>query len=86
MADGGEQTQGRRLADRAPHRRLDLDVRGVLAILALVGAFAMAFVQLLRGSTADIPAWAATTVGAIVGFYFGGRGGEAARAGNGSGH
>lgn len=65
--------QGRRIGDHK--RRLDLDVRGVLAILALMGAFTLAFVQLLtRAGTADIPAWAATTVGAIVGFYFGGRG------------
>jgi hypothetical protein len=63
---------------RRRRARLDLDVRGVLAILALMGAFTLAFVQLLvlDNRTADIPAWAATTVGAIVGFYFGGRGGD----------
>ncbi len=78
--------EGRRKTDLLRRRRLDLDVRGILAILALIGAFTLAFVQLLYSATgphtADIPAWAATTVGAIVGFYFGGRG----SGGGGNGH
>jgi hypothetical protein len=50
------------------------DVRGLLAIIALVGAFALAFAQLfLKDGTSDIPTWAASTVSAILGFYFGGR-------------
>lgn len=59
---------------RFKRRRVDWDVRGILALLALVGAFGMAFAQLAYRGDANIPAWAATTVGAIVGFYFGGRG------------
>jgi len=61
-----------RQAKQLSRRRIDWDVRGILALLALLGAFAMAGAQLYRGDTADIPAWAATTVGAIVGFYYGG--------------
>jgi hypothetical protein len=57
-------------------RRVDWDVRGILALLALLGAFGLAFAQLVTHGDANIPAWAATTVGAIVGFYFGGRGGS----------
>ena len=63
-----------RHTERLRRRRVDWDVRGILAILALLGAFAIAFVQLIIRQDANIPAWAATTVGAIVGFYFGGRG------------
>ena len=63
-----------RHTDRLKRRRVDWDVRGILALLALIGAFAIATVQLVQGHTADIPAWMATTVGAVVGFYFGGRG------------
>jgi len=64
-----------RHTERLRRRRVDWDVRGILALLALVGAFAIAFAQLSSHGDANIPAWAATTVGAIVGFYFGGRGG-----------
>ncbi len=72
-----EPEQGRRAADHLRRSRLDLDVRGIIAILAMLGAFGLAFVLLLDGKPPDIPAWAATTVGAIVGFYFGSRGGGA---------
>lgn len=65
-----------RHTERFKRRRVDWDVRGILATLALLGAFTLAFVQLAKGIDANIPAWAATTVGAIVGFYFGGRGGS----------
>lgn len=61
-------------------RRLDLDVRGILAVIALVGSFALGFVQLFMRGNADIPAWAAAVVTGIAGFYFGSRGG----GGNGS--
>lgn len=63
-----------RHTERLKRRRVDWDVRGILALLALLGAFGMAFAQLAARGDANIPAWAATTVGAIVGFYFGGRG------------
>jgi hypothetical protein len=64
-----------RHTERFGRRRVDWDVRGLLALLALLGAFALAFAQLVYRGDANIPAWAATTVGAVVGFYFGGRGG-----------
>lgn len=58
-------------------RRIDWDVRGIIAIMAVVGAFGLAFVQLLTQDSqgANIPSWAATLVGGIAGFYFGSRGG-----------
>lgn len=54
-------------------RQFDLDVRGAIALLAIAGGFALAFVQLFLKGNADIPAWAAGVVGSVVGFYFGGR-------------
>jgi len=57
-------------------RRIDWDVRGILAIMALLGAFSLAFVQLVvLRDTAEIPAWAAAVVSGVTGFYFGSRGG-----------
>lgn len=58
-------------------RRVDWDVRGIIAIMAVVGAFGLAIAQLLLGheAGADIPAWAATLVGGVAGFYYGSRGG-----------
>lgn len=67
---------------RFKHRRVDWDVRGILAILAVLGAFSLAFTQLTLDLGSDIPAWAATLVGAVAGFYFGSRGGGSA-GGNG---
>jgi hypothetical protein len=63
-------------------RRIDWDVRGILAILSLVGAFSLAGVQLAILNTAEIPAWAAAVVSGVTGFYFGSRGGST----NGNGH
>ena len=58
-------------------RRIDWDVRGILAILSLLGAFALAFTQLAFSPehSAEIPAWAAAIVAGVTGFYFGSRGG-----------
>ena len=58
-------------------RRIDWDVRGILAILSLLGAFALAFTQLVLSPehSAEIPAWAAAIVAGVTGFYFGSRGG-----------
>jgi hypothetical protein len=70
----------------------DLDVRGLLAILSLVGAFLLSGLQLAvvvvahteLKDVADIvqattiPAWAAAITAGVAGFYFGSRaGGEA---------
>lgn len=55
-------------------RTLDLDVRGMLAILAVLCSFGLAFAQLFLQGNADIPAWAAAVVTGIAGFYFGSRG------------
>lgn len=64
------------MSDPGPPRKvLDLDVRGVLAILAIIGTFTLSFVQLLftELQSAEIPAWAAAIVASITGFYFGSR-------------
>lgn len=60
---------------RFKHRRVDWDVRGILAVLSVVGAFGLAVAQLYLKMSSDIPAWAATLVGAVAGFYFGSRAG-----------
>lgn len=54
--------------------KLDLDVRGLLAIMAMVGGFALGFLIQIQTGKADIPAWAAAVVTGVVGFYFGGKG------------
>lgn len=58
----------------------DLDVRGFLAIVALLGLLGVIFVQLIQGSgtpsSIRVPAELAGSVGAIIGFYFGGRSGN----------
>lgn len=56
----------------------DLDVRGLLAIMTVTGAFALAFTQLFLVSSAgaEIPAWAAAIVAGVTGFYFGSRSGS----------
>ena len=59
--------------------RVDWDVRGILAILALLGGFTLAGASMLTVGTADIPAWAAATVSAVMGFYFGSRSQDGAR-------
>lgn len=57
-------------------KRLDLDVRGILAIMSLLGAFGLAFLQLQSPlASAEIPAWAAAIVAGVSGFYFGSRAG-----------
>ena len=62
-------------------RHFDLDTRGLLAVMALVGAFSLAFFQLALKGTADIPAWAAAVVTGVAGFYFGSRSGTNGRDG-----
>lgn len=64
---------------RFKHRRVDWDVRGILAVLSVIGAFGLASAQLFLQLSADIPAWAATLVGAVAGFYFGSRAGSNGR-------
>jgi hypothetical protein len=46
------------------------DIRGILAIVGLVGAFGLAFYGVIRGGSGDIPAWSAGLVAAIVTSYF----------------
>lgn len=69
------------------------DARAILAILAVVGAFAlqgaMVVADLQHSGSQEvrsIPTWTAATVSAIVGFYFGARGGTGPGAGGGNGH
>jgi len=64
------------------------DARAILAILAVVGAFVLQGAMVVAdlgatraGEVRSIPTWTAATVSAIVGFYFGARGGS-----NGNGH
>lgn len=78
-----ENSEPKRLADQLAllHRlekraRFDLDVRGLLAIITILAAFALAFAQLILRGNADIPAWSAAVVAGITGFYFGSRGGS----------
>lgn len=73
----------RRAADRA-----DRDVRGLLALMCVIGSFALSFTTLAFGiihntnlaagqspaSLAEIPSWTAGIVGTVVGYYFGSRG------------
>lgn len=64
-------------------KRLDFDVRGLLAIITVVGFFLMIFAQLviavLQGQTVTaersvrIPAEVAAVVTGVAGFYFGSR-------------
>src|SRR6266540_1976036 len=52
--------------------RLDLDVRGIIAMMTLLLAFGLAFLQfLITRNLADYPTWAAAVTTGIVGFYFG---------------
>jgi hypothetical protein len=64
----------------------DLDVRGVLAIIGLVGGLGYQFYIAANNpsvavSELSIPSWMAATISAVIGFYFGARGG-----GGGNGH
>ena len=60
---------------RYKKRRLDWDVRGVIAILLVLGTFSYAGVQLLvtGNPSTDIPLWMPTLTGTVIAFYFGGR-------------
>lgn len=62
-----------------PRTRIDWDVRGILAVMGLIGAFGLAIGQLIQGQSAEIPSWAAATVSAIIGFYFGSRSQDSGR-------
>lgn len=66
------------------HNRWWNDARAILALLAVVGAFTqqamITIATINKGNTSvsdilSIPTWQAATVSAIVGFYFGARGG-----------
>lgn len=54
----------------ASHQRGHLDVRGLLAIMAVTGAFALAGVGLWLKGTGDVPSWASGLVAAVVTYYF----------------
>lgn len=59
-----------RHSERLHRRRIDWDVRGILAILSIVGVFALAGVNLVYKGDANIPAWAATIAATISTYYF----------------
>lgn len=58
---------------RFKHRRLDWDVKGLIAVLAVFGAFAIQTILIIRNDTLDMPPWVVGLVSAIVAFYFGAR-------------
>lgn len=58
---------------QAQQGRLDLDMRGILALVGLLGAFGLSFSQLFLQGSADVPAWVSAIVGGIAGYYFGSR-------------
>ena len=64
---------------RFKHRRLDWDIKGVLAILAMFGAFGIQITLIIGGSSSDMPPWVVGLVSAVVAFYFGSRGNGGAR-------
>ena len=68
---------------RFKRRRLDWDIRGVLAVLSLLGTFGYAVAQMIMSGSvsAEVPPWMPTITGTVIAFYFGGRSSN----GNGSG-
>ncbi len=55
-------------------RLLDLDIRGLIGLMSVAGLFGVVFTQLGQGVPVTIPPEVAGTVGATIGFYFGGKG------------
>ncbi len=47
------------------------DPRGVLAVIAVISAFALQGYITYHGLTQDMPPWVVGLVASIVGFYFG---------------
>ncbi len=64
--------------ERRP-RRVDWDVRGILAFLAVIGAFAIQGALIANGNGQEMPPWVVGLVSAIVAFYFGSRAGNGDR-------
>lgn len=74
--------------DRRKIKKGERDVRGLLAMMCVVGSFGLSFMSLAvaiyrnvalgdgitPASLAEIPAWTAGIVGTVVGYYFGSRG------------
>lgn len=54
-------------------RRFDLDVRGVLALIVVLGLFGIAFIQLAQGQPINIPTELWTFGGLVIGYYFASR-------------
>lgn len=59
---------------RKSSKVLDLDVRGLIGLMSVTGLFGIVFTQLAQGVPVQIPPEVAGTVGAAIGFYFGGKG------------
>lgn len=61
----------------ARRRHFDLDVRGILALMAICGAFGLSITGMLTNHlpNAEIPAWVVALVSGVTGFYFGSRAG-----------
>ena len=58
---------------RFKHRRLDWDVKGVIAFMAVFGAFALQATLIINHDPSEMPPWVVGLVSAIVAFYFGAR-------------
>ena len=71
--DNEDAHMGKDSEGRASQRRVDWDVRGILAVLSLCGTFTLAGALLFLGKDPEIPAWAAAVVSTVLGFYFGSR-------------
>jgi len=72
---------------RFKHRRVDWDVRGIIALIVTVGVFGIASLQVLTDHPdgATIPAWAAGLVTGVNVFYFATRGNGNGSRKNGNG-
>jgi hypothetical protein len=56
---------------KSGRRRLDWDLKGVLAVLSIVGALAIQTVLIASNRTDAMPPWVVGMVMAVVAFYFG---------------
>ena len=50
--------------------RLDWDVRGIIAVLSVLGVFSLAGLKLVIYGDAEVPAWAVAITVSVNTFYF----------------
>jgi len=91
MTDDADMSNDHGEDPRFKRRRAAVDPRAVLAVFAVIGAFAVQFVLIFQGDSADMPPWVVGLVSSIVAFYFGskvasiGTGGTGGTGGEGGG-